>query len=163
MNSITDLLNLEDSDIFVSDIRIEGTKKFLTLEAHLTPHYCPCCTYRMHSKGITTRTISHPILQDGCELILLLKQRRWKCTNPQCNYTVNDSYRFVNKNRRSTNATDMMIVMDFKNLNESATNIAKKYHTSDTHVLDIFDRFVKLERFTSCNRNRRCYTKILLL
>lgn len=99
MNSITDLLNLEDSDIVVSDIRIEGTKKYLTPEAHLTPHHCPCCAYRMYSKGITTRTISHPILQDGCELILLLKQHRWKCTNPQCNYTVNDSYRFVKLER----------------------------------------------------------------
>ena len=32
MDIITELLNLEDADITVSDIRIEGTKKILTLD-----------------------------------------------------------------------------------------------------------------------------------
>lgn len=146
MNSITDLLDLEDSEINISDVSIVGTSKYLTLETPPSPHFCPSCKFRMYSKGITKRTISHPVLQDGYELILLLKQRRWRCTNPDCGYTVNDSFRFVNKNRRSTNATDMMIVMEFKNLDISSSAIARKYHTSDTHVLDIFDKYVKLDR-----------------
>ena len=37
MNTITELLNLEDSDILVSDISIQGTTKTLTLTA-LLPH-----------------------------------------------------------------------------------------------------------------------------
>ena len=32
MNSITELLDLEDADIFISDISISGTQKILTLE-----------------------------------------------------------------------------------------------------------------------------------
>ena len=32
MNSITELLNLEDSDISISNISIQGTTKTLTLE-----------------------------------------------------------------------------------------------------------------------------------
>ena len=32
MNSITELLDLEDSDIRISDISINGTQKILTLE-----------------------------------------------------------------------------------------------------------------------------------
>ena len=146
MNTITDLLDLEDSDLFISDVQVEGTRKQITLETHLVPHYCPSCGFRMHSRGIKTRKIHHPILQDGYELVLLLKQRRWRCQNPNCDYEANDEFRFVNQRRRTTNATDMMIVLSFRNLQESAVSIAKKFKTSDTHVLDVFDRYVKMER-----------------
>lgn len=146
MNSITELLDLEDSDIFISDIQVEGTQKRITLETHPVPHFCPSCGFRMYSRGIKTRTIHHPILQDGYELILLLKQRRWRCTNPDCRYESNEAFRFVNQRRRITNATDMLIILAFRDLQESAASIAKKFKTSDTHVLDVFDRYVKMER-----------------
>ena len=148
MNSITELLDLEDSDIFISDIQIEDTRKLITLETHLTSHFCPSCGFRMHSRGIKTRTISHPILQDGYELVLLLKQRRWRCTNLGCRYETNDAFRFVNRSRRTTNATDMLIVMAFRSLQDSAVSIAKRFKTSDTHVLDVFDRYVKMDRLS---------------
>ena len=146
MNSITDLLDLEDSNIVISDIRIEGTTKCLTLETPPSVQFCPQCGFRMHSRGIKKRTISHPVLQDGYHLKLILKQRRWRCTNPDCHYETNESFRFVNRNRRCTNASDMLIVMAFKDLSESAASIAKRFHTSDTHVMDVFDRYVKLDR-----------------
>ena len=146
MNFITDLLNLEDSDIIVSDTKVDGNKKILFLETRLSAHFCPCCGFRMHSRGIKERTISHPILQDGYELVLLLKQRRWRCTNPDCRFETNDEFRFVNRNRRSTNATDMMIVFAFRDLSATSVAIAKRFNTSDTHVNEIFDRYVKLDR-----------------
>ena len=146
MNSITELLDLEDSDIRISDISINGTQKILTLETLPTIHYCPLCKFRMHSRGIKIRTINHPVLQDGFEMILKLKQRRWRCTNPQCGYEMNESFRFVNKNRRNTNATDMLIVNAFRDLSVSASSIASKFNVSDTYVLDVFDRYVKLDR-----------------
>lgn len=146
MNSITELLNLEDSDIFISDIAIQGTTKTLTLETTLYSHYCPSCGFRMHSKGIKNRTIKHPILQDNYELVLVLKQRRWKCTNPDCNYDISDSFKFVNKRRRTTNATDMLIVYAYRDLMETSASIASRFHTSDTHVHEVFDRYVKMDR-----------------
>ena len=146
MNSITELLNLEDSDIFISDITISGTKKILTLETHPIIHFCPICGFKMHSRGIKTRTINHPILQDSYELILKLKQRRWRCTNQQCSYTTNETFNFVNKRRRVTNATDMLIINAFRDLAISASSIAEKFNVSDTYVLDTFDRFVKMDR-----------------
>ena len=82
MNRITELLDLEDEDIFISDISIEGTRKTLTIETHPTIPHCPVCGFRMHSRGIKTRTINHPILSDGFEVVIKLKQRRWKCTSP---------------------------------------------------------------------------------
>lgn len=146
MNSITELLNLEDADIFISDITISGTKKILTLETHPIIHFCPICGFKMHSRGIKTRTINHPILQDTYELILKLKQRRWRCTNPQCRYTTNETFNFVNKRRRVTNATDMLIINAFRDLSISASSIAEKFNVSDTYVLETFDRFVKMDR-----------------
>ena len=146
MNSITELLNLEDSDVFISNIDIQGTTKTLTLETKLYAHYCPSCGFRMHSKGVKNRTIKHPILQDNYELILILKQRRWKCTNPECNYDISDSFKFVNKRRRTTNATDMLIVYAYRDLMETSASIANRFHVSDTHAHEVFDRYVKMDR-----------------
>ena len=146
MNSITELLNLEDSDIFISDTNIQGNIKTLTLETKLYAHHCPSCGYRMYSRGIKKRTIKHPILQDGYELILILKQRRWMCTNPECRYNISDSFKFVNKNRRITNASDMLIVLAYRDLMETTASIAKRFHVSDTHAHEVFDRYVKMDR-----------------
>lgn len=146
MNSITELLNLEDADIFVSDICIQGTTKTLTLETKLYAHHCPSCGYRMYSRGIKKRTIKHPILQDNYELILILKQRRWMCTNPECKYNISDSFKFVNKSRRITNASDMLIVYAYRDLMETTAAIANRFHVSDTHAHEVFDRYVKMDR-----------------
>lgn len=146
MNSITELLNLEDSDILISDVSIQGTAKTLTLETRPYAHYCPSCGYRMYSRGVKNRTIKHPILQDGYELILILRQRRWMCTNPECKYNISDSFKFVNKGRRTTNATDMLIVYAYRDLMETSASIADRFHVSDTHVHEVFDRYVKMDR-----------------
>lgn len=52
MNNITDLLDLEDSDIKISDIIIEGQTKTLIIEAPPVASYCPLCGFRMHSRGV---------------------------------------------------------------------------------------------------------------
>ena len=82
MDSIIELLNLEDPNILISDITVDGTVKSVTLETRPSIHSCPLCSFRMHSKGIRKRTVNHPVLQDTYRLVLVLKQRRWKCTNP---------------------------------------------------------------------------------
>lgn len=146
MNSIIDLLDLEDPDIFISDVKIDGQTKIVTLETHPAQHFCPQCGFRMHSRGIKQRTINHPVMQDSYRLQLLLKQRRWRCTNPECLYEMNESFRFVNKYRRNTNATDLLIIEAFRDLNITAAAVARKFSLSDTQVLDVFDRYVKLDR-----------------
>ena len=92
MNSITDLLDLEDTDITITDIQVQGQTKTLFLESKPVAHYCPSCGYKMHSRGIKQRKINHPILQDNYKLILILKQRRWRCTNPDCRYDTSDTF-----------------------------------------------------------------------
>ena len=146
MNSITDLLNLEDLDIIISDIQIQGTTKTLTLETLPCTHFCPSCGFKMHSRGVKKRTVNHPIFQDNYSLVLILKQRRWRCTNPDCRYDISESFRFVNKNRRTTNATDMLIVDAYRNLMETSVSIANRFHVSDTYAHEVFDRYVKMDR-----------------
>lgn len=146
MNSITNLLDLEDTDIEITDIKIQGQIKTITLSTPAVPHFCPSCGFRMYSRGVKKRTINHPILQDNYSLILILNQRRWRCTNPECLYDASESFKFVNKQRRTTNATDMLIVDAYRNLLETSASIAKKFHVSDSHAHDIFDRYVKLDR-----------------
>lgn len=146
MNRITDLLDLEDLNVVISDIQIQGQTKTITLETPPTARFCPSCGYRMHSRGIKNRTIKHPILQDNYSFILILKQRRWRCTNPECLYDISESFKFVNKQRRTTNATDMLIVDAYRNLLETSASIAKRFHVSDSHVHEVFDRYVKLDR-----------------
>lgn len=90
MHSITELLDLEDTEIIISDISVSGQTKTITIETPPIAHYCPSCGFKMHSRGIKKRTIRHPILQDTYDLILVLKQRRWRCTNPDCLYDVSD-------------------------------------------------------------------------
>lgn len=148
MNNITDLLDLEDTDIIITDIQIQDQTKTITLETPPVAHFCPSCGYRMHSRGTKKRTINHPILQDNYSLVLILKQRRWRCTNPECLYDSSESFKFVNKQRRTTNATDMLIVDAYRNLLETSASIAKRFHVSDSHAHEIFDRYVKLDRLT---------------
>lgn len=146
MNPITDLLDLEDANVIISDIQTQGQTKSITLEIPPAAHFCPSRGFRMHSQGIKNRAITHPTLQDNYSLILILKQHRWWCTNPECLYEMSESFKFVNKQRRTPNATDMLIVGAYRNLLETSASIAKRFHVSDSHAHEVFDRYVKLDR-----------------
>lgn len=146
MNSITELLDLEDSEIIISDISIQGQTKTITIETVPAAHFCPSCGYKMHSRGVKDRTINHPILQDNYSLKLILKQRRWRCTNPECRLDCSESFKFVSKQKHSTNATNMLIVDAYKNLMETSASIATRFNVSDTYAHSVFDKYVKLDR-----------------
>ena len=145
-DNITKLLNLEDSNLIIDGPTISKGKKILSIAKKLEPTFCPICGGRMHSKGIYTRTVNHPMLQDGTQLVLKLKQRRWKCLNPVCNHTCNDSFSFVDSRRRNTNLTDISIVLSFKDAQLSASQIAKRFSVSDTYVINLFARYVDMPR-----------------
>lgn len=146
MNDIISLLNLEDSNVEIESVQEEGPTKIVTLYTRPQIRFCPICGYLMHSRGIKIRTINHPILQDAFHLKLHLKQRRWRCTNEDCRFDEAEEFSFVGKNCRNTKATDLLIVNDFRHLNRSASDIASRFHTSDTYVLEVFNRFVDMKR-----------------
>lgn len=51
-------LNIEDKDIIISKILIDGNTKIIYLEKTLKVEYCPACSSRMHSKGKYIRKIT---------------------------------------------------------------------------------------------------------
>ena len=105
MDSITNFLDLEDNNVIITSIDIQGSTKTITIETPVEPHFCPACGFKMYSRGVKKRFINHPILQDTYSLSIILKQRRWRCTNSDCKYDVSETFKFVNKNRRTTNAS----------------------------------------------------------
>ena len=146
MNDITTFLDLEDSKIIIEDITTNDRVKTITLSTRPEARFCPQCGFRMHSRGIKTRKINHPILQDTYQVRILLKQRRWRCTNEQCAREENETFNFIGKRRRNTSASDFLIIHEFRDLNISAADIARTFGTSDTHLLRVFDRYVNVRR-----------------
>lgn len=146
MNSITDLLELEDEDVIVTIGSDSGPDKIIIVETQPKAHYCPVCTFRMCSRGVKERHINHPIFQERFSLSIVLKQRRWRCTNPKCKYTLQESFKFVDKSRRVTNVGDMLVVTAYQNLMLSTADIARQFHISDTEAHEIFNRYVKMDR-----------------
>ena len=146
MNNITQILDIKDSGIKVLAVKETTATRTVTIEKEITFHFCPVCGCRMYSKGIYTRHVNHPIMQDGLRLILEIKQRRWRCSNNACGYTETDEFSFVDKNRRNTNLSDILIVEAFRNPENSAAQIARMHNVSDTHAIRTFARYVNLNR-----------------
>ena len=89
---ITQLLNMEDSPVKVDNIETDLTEKvkYVHISTKPVPAFCEKCGSRMHSKGHDIRKPVHSMLQDGFKLVLVYKQRRWKCTNPGLHLPMSD-------------------------------------------------------------------------
>lgn len=146
MNHITEILDIKDSGIKVLAVKETNSTRTVTIEKELTFHFCPACGCRMYSKGIYTRHVNHPIMQDGLRLILEIKQRKWQCSNLACKSFETDEFSFVDKKRRNTNISDILIVEAFRNPQNSAAQIARMHNVSDSHVIRTFARYVNLHR-----------------
>lgn len=145
-NDIIKLLNIKDAGINVISVRETTTTRTVELEKEPGFHYCPVCGCRMYSKGIYKRKVNHPIMQDGLRLILQVNQRRWQCSNPSCKEIETDHFSFIEKHRRNTNVSDMLIVNAFRDHTASASAIAKRFSVSDTHAITTFARYVDMPR-----------------
>lgn len=139
-------LNIEDKDLIITMVLIDGNIKEIFLKKKLKVEYCPACSSRMHSKGKYIRKINHPILQDGYQLKLIVTQRKWRCTNSQCNLYFNDQFNFISKYKQSSNITPYMILKEMKNIHTSTADVARKYNISDTAVHYIFLQYLDVRR-----------------
>lgn len=67
------LLNLpDDGSISIDNVELIDDLKYVHISKPAIPTYCSHCSCRMHSKGIYTRQIKHPVLQDLPALYLSL-------------------------------------------------------------------------------------------
>ena len=139
-------MNLEDSDVELVDQCIRDKKRIVTIQKKLSPHFCPVCSYRMHSKGIYPRTINHPIMQDDLQLVLIVNQRRWQCINPACRNILTDEFLLFDKYKHNSKLTDLMIIDAFMDPGMTAAQIAQKFNVSDSYALTTFSRYVDMHR-----------------
>ena len=147
-HNITKLLGIKDTDLKILSVDIRGTEKIIAFEKEQAIHYCPCCSCRMYSKGIYRRHINHPVMQDGYSVTLVFHQRRWICQNPDCREVVTDKVSFLDKRKRNTNITDLLIIQAFKDPHLTAAQIARRFNVSDTYAIYTFDRYVSMNRRT---------------
>ena len=147
-NDIINFLNIVDGNIEILNIDTDSNSFVKTIYATttLSKKYCPVCSSKMHSRGLHERVINHPMLLDGYEVVIRLKQRRWRCTNPVCNLELNEGFNLVGPRRRYSNSSDFLIVREFSNLEKTARQIAREFKTSPAHAQDVFDRFISMER-----------------
>lgn len=100
----------------------------------------------MHSRGVYAREINHLMLQDGYKVKIILKQRRYRCTNISCRHEENETFSFVEKYKRSSFMTPYLIVEAFKDIDITCAKIAKRFNVSDTYVHEIFLKYVDIQR-----------------
>ena len=146
MDNIIKFLNFEDSGLEVLDQKVEKGRRIVTLQKNPEPHFCPYCSHRMHSKGIYPRPLNHPVMQDGLQLVLIVNQRRWQCTNSECKHIITDEFSFYEKYKHNTKLTDILIVDAFRDSNLTAAHIGRKFNVSDTHALTTFSKYVDMHR-----------------
>lgn len=140
-----DLLSIPNNGSYtLSNVDLSGPDKTLTIERPSSPTFCPACNSRMHSKGLYTRMISHPVFQDGSFLIIRLKQRRWRC--PTCGLQFNERFPFVERYKQFTNLTPILVLDALKDLNASTRSVARRFNMSDTQVHDLFTAYVDMKR-----------------
>ena len=146
MNDIISLLDLEDDTIKYLNTIIVGSTKTVIVERKLTETYCPKCGSRAYPRGMDSRLISHPILQDGYKLYIRVYYRKWKCTNISCKHHFSDKFSFVDKHSRTTNMVPYLVTKELKDPNVTLTQAAEKFNLSDTHVHNIFMRYIDMKR-----------------
>ena len=138
LNYITDFLCFDKSDdIEVLNIEIINDVRYIHVIKKLKAVYCPECSYRMHSKGISKRIVRHPIFQDGYQLNIVVNQRNWYCSNPECSCHISDEFTFVEKGKQISNLTPFMILNALKELNRTAASVARQFNVSDTYVHNV--------------------------
>lgn len=145
-NYITEILDLADEESEVIDCHTEGSTKFVTIQKIIKVMICPVCGYRLHSKGKKIRKPKHTVLQDGYVLDLTVIGRKWVCSNPDCNYTHLDQFKFIEPNKKTTKIMPIMILRDMKDIHLSCRQVAKRFNVSDTYVHDVFTQYVSLPR-----------------
>lgn len=147
-DSFAAVLNLTDSAAEIYNVQTDNEKVILSIRKKSAIVFCPNCSSRMHSKGIRHRKVCHPMLQDGRSLMLDMLTRKWHC--PLCGCYTADQYPFVEKQKRVSTITELLILDKMKDLGRTCTSIAADMHVSDTYVHDIFTKWVDLPRLPLC-------------
>ena len=147
---IKELLDLKDlDDVAIIDVVVDDTNRTKTIivEKIYAPMFCPECGERMESKGFYLRHIKHPILDDGYVIIIELRQRKFRCNNKDCNTNyINESFAFVERGKRTTYITPLLVLRDLKDITLSCAYVARHRNVSETWVHQIVMSYLRFDR-----------------
>lgn len=146
MNDTIKLLGIEDEDLEIISSEEKNGQKLLTVSKQLTSHFCPKCGFKMYSRGKKERRVKHPVLRDGCQLYIRILQRRWRCSNYDCNYDISDTFKFVDKYKQTTKVTELLVLDALRDIGKTFADIAREYNISDSTVISIFERHIQMRR-----------------
>ena len=144
---ILKILNLEDDGSYTIEDIIYNTIDFIIeviVSKILIPLFCPVCGQRLKSKGPYTRKAVHPVKQDGYQIYIIAKQRKWYCKH--CDEYFNEQFPFLDRYSHHTNITNMSVLDYMKDLRLTTRQIAELVNMSDTEVHNIFSTWVDLNR-----------------
>ena len=131
-----------DDDLIVSYGGQTDNKIYINVEKTQKVVYCPNCGFKMYSKGPNVRKVRHPILQNGKTVVILLSQRKYRCTNRECNLYLNEDFGFVDKYKQTTVMLPYMILQDMKDITLTCAAVSRRYQVSDTYVHSIIMRYL---------------------
>lgn len=139
---LSSLAGTIDDDLIVEYGGESDNYIYINIEKKASPVYCPNCNTRMYSKGSILRKVRHPITHNGKQIIINLKQRKYRCTNKLCNLYLNEEFSFVDRYKQISVGIPYLILSDLKDVCLTCAAVSRKYQVSDTYVYDIMMRYV---------------------
>ena len=140
---LTSFADEVDEDLIIESSGESDNEIYIKVSKQIKPVYCPRCNSRMYSKGSITRKVKHPILQNGKTLVVILSQRKYRCTNNICNLYLNEDFGFVEKYKQISSMTPYMILNDMKDITLTCAAVSRRYQVSDTYVHSIMMRYLQ--------------------
>lgn len=155
------LFGLEEHDVekIYCENAYDKGKPIVFVHVFLTPVYpeCPRCGYdEPDIHCYYSKIITHSVLTDrACKIYYHV--RRYIC--PVCGKTYSEHNPFTFNNMKISAKTVYSILDDLKDINQTFTSVARKYHISPTTAISIFDRHVNMPRATlpECILIDECY------
>lgn len=139
---LTNLAGVVDDDLTVRYAGENDSFIHVEVEKKCEPVYCSNCGERMYSKGPIVRHVKHPVLHNGKIIIIDLKQRKYRCTNKQCNRYLNEEFSFTEKFKHISCDVPYLILNDLKEVTFTCSSISRKYHVSDAYAHNIMMTYV---------------------
>ena len=65
---------------------------------------------------MNNKVIKLPILTDGYQILIELTQSNIRCTISDCNTYINEEFTFIERNKRISNITPLLVLTDLKDI-----------------------------------------------
>lgn len=141
---ILQLFNLEADQIQSMSITHKAEAVEVDIKLNVSEQTCPVCEFKSKKiKDYQNKKILHSVLTHHiCRINY--KARRYVCT--ACGKTFYEENPFAYKNMKISLLTVYNVLQDLKNLNETFSSVAKRYHLSPSTVIALFDAHVNISR-----------------